>query len=346
MTQQTERYDDRTVAIWLLICAATIFGMILLGGVTRLTDSGLSMVDWRPIMGVVPPLSTSDWVALFEEYKLYPEYQQINQTMTLAEFKVIFYYEYLHRMLGRLIGLLFFVPLVVLWFRGRIRPELMPRLLFLLVLGGAQGFMGWYMVQSGLVDQPDVSQYRLTAHLGLAIAIYGLIVWQITSLLSNGRPYRMGAGIGPVYLIGLVYLMILSGGFVAGTDAGEQYPTWPLMGDSFIPMALYADGWMSPFEHPTSIHFNHRMLAYFTALVVVIVAARSLAMSADSRVRIASWLLLLSLACQVLLGISTVLTYVDIIPIAAAHQSGAVLLLTATVFWVHSKQTENLRSDF
>ena len=151
MTQQNERYDDRMVAIWLLICAATIFGMILLGGVTRLTDSGLSMVDWRPIMGVVPPLSGSDWVALFDEYKRFPEYQLINQSMTLAEFKVIFYYEYLHRMLGRLIGLLFFIPLVVLWLKGRIRPELMPRLLFLLALGGAQGLMGWYMVQSGLV---------------------------------------------------------------------------------------------------------------------------------------------------------------------------------------------------
>ena len=345
MTQQTERYDDRTVAIWLLICAATIFGMILLGGVTRLTDSGLSMVDWRPIMGVVPPLSGSDWVALFDEYKRFPEYQLINQSMTLAEFKVIFYYEYLHRMLGRLIGLLFFIPLVVLWLKGRIRPELMPRLLFLLALGGAQGFMGWYMVQSGLVDRPDVSQYRLTAHLGLAIAIYGLIVWQVTCLLSEDRSFRMGARVGPVYLIGLVYLMILSGGFVAGTDAGLSFPTWPLMGDSFIPTALYRDGWISAFEQVTTIHFNHRMLAYFTALVVVTAAARSLAKTSDSRVRIASWLLLLILASQVLLGISTVLTHVAI-PIAAAHQSGAVLLLTACVFWVHSKLTENLRSDF
>ena len=345
MTQHTERYDDRVVAIWLLACAITIFGMILLGGVTRLTDSGLSMVDWRPIMGVVPPLSTSDWLELFEQYNRYPDYQLVNQSMTLAEFKVIFYYEYLHRMLGRAIGLLFFIPLVVLWFRRRIRPELLPRLIFLLVLGGLQGLMGWYMVQSGLVDRPDVSQYRLTAHLGLAIAIYGLIVWQIVSLLSPERDYRMGASSGPVYLIGLVYVMILSGGFVAGTDAGLSFPTWPLMGDSFVPAALYRDGWVSAFEQVTTIHFNHRMLAYLTALVIVIVATRSLTKSADLRVRIASWLLLLILACQVLLGISTVLTHVAI-PIAAAHQSGAVLLLTATVFWVHSKQTENLRSDF
>lgn len=345
MTQHTERYDDRVVAIWLLVCAITIFGMILLGGVTRLTDSGLSMVDWRPIMGVVPPLSTSDWLELFEQYKRYPEYQLVNQSMTLAEFKVIFYYEYLHRMLGRAIGLLFFIPLVVLWVRRRIRPELLPRLIFLLVLGGLQGLMGWYMVQSGLVDRPDVSQYRLTAHLGLAIAIYGLIVWQIISLFSPERDYRMGASSGPVYLVGLVYVMILSGGFVAGTDAGLSFPTWPLMGDSFVPTALYRDGWVSAFEQVTTIHFNHRMLAYFTGAVIVAVSWRSLAKSSDSRVRLASGLLLLALVCQLLLGISTVLTHVAT-PIAAAHQSGAVLLLTASVFWVHSKQTEDLRSDF
>lgn len=163
---------DRWIARWLTLCAAVIFGMILLGGVTRLTDSGLSMVEWNPIMGTIPPLSQEDWQVAFDKYKQFPEYQKINYNMDLSGFKVIFMYEYLHRVLGRLIGLLYFVPLVFFWVRGMIRRDLTPKLLLLLVLGGCQGLLGWYMVKSGLVDRPDVSQYRLTAHLGLAVAVY------------------------------------------------------------------------------------------------------------------------------------------------------------------------------
>ncbi len=221
MTTAVHNYDDKLVGGWLTVCAMTIFGMILLGGVTRLTESGLSMVDWRPIMGVMPPLSTADWVYLFDQYKLYPEYQLVNQGMTLPEFKQIFWFEYLHRMLGRLIGLMFFLPLMVFLWMGKVRASLKPHLLALLFLGGCQGLMGCYMVQSGLVDRPDVSQYRLTAHLGLAIAIYGYIVWLTIGLFSPERRQRDGALNSVFGIIGLVYLMILSGGFVAGTKAGR-----------------------------------------------------------------------------------------------------------------------------
>ena len=333
MTAVTSHRDDVIIGRWLAICAATIFGMILLGGVTRLTESGLSMVDWRPIMGVVPPLSTADWVYLFDQYKLFPEYQLVNQGMSLDEFKQIFWFEYLHRMLGRLIGLMFFVPLMVFLWLGKVKASLKPHLLLLLFLGGCQGFMGWYMVKSGLVDRPDVSQYRLTAHLGLAVAIYAYIVWLTIGLFSPNRSLREDSGLGIFAVIALVYVMILSGGFVAGTNAGLSFPTWPLMGDSFIPPALYAQGFISSFEQVTTIHFNHRMLAYFTGVVLIALAIRGLTTSSDNLVKRASIAMLLAVSLQIILGISTVLSQVHI-PIAAGHQSGAIILLTAVIVWV------------
>ena len=340
MTTAVHNHHDKLIGRWLTVCAVTIFGMILLGGVTRLTESGLSMVDWRPIMGVMPPLSTEDWVYLFDQYKLYPEYQLVNQGMTLPEFKKIFWFEYLHRMLGRLIGLMFFVPLVVFLWMGKVRASLKPHLFALLFLGGCQGLMGWYMVQSGLVDRPDVSQYRLTAHLGLAIAIYAYIVWLIIGLFSPERQQRDGALNSVFGIIGLVYLMILSGGFVAGTNAGLSFPTWPLMGDSFVPPALYRDGVTSAFEQVTTIHFNHRMLAYLTGAVLITAAVRGLLTTTDRRLKLASVLMLTAVCFQIVLGISAVLTHVDI-TIAAGHQSGAVVLLTAVLFWVHVYLTQS-----
>jgi cytochrome c oxidase assembly protein subunit 15 len=332
MTAVTSYRDDVIIGRWLAICAATIFGMILLGGVTRLTESGLSMVDWRPIMGVMPPLSTADWVYLFDQYKLFPEYQLVNKGMSLDEFKQIFWFEYLHRMLGRLIGVMFFVPLMTFLWLGKVKASLKPHLLFLLFLGGCQGFMGWYMVKSGLMDRPDVSQYRLTAHLGLAVAIYAYIVWLTIGLFSPERTLRKDHGLGIFAAIALVYVMILSGGFVAGTNAGLSFPTWPLMGDSFIPPALYAQGFVSAFEQVTTIHFNHRMLAYVTGIVLIVLAIRGLIRSVDHRVRFASILMLLAVSLQIILGISTVLSHVHM-PIAAGHQTGAVVLLTSVLFW-------------
>ena len=340
MTAVTSHRDDVIIGRWLAICAATIFGMILLGGVTRLTESGLSMVDWRPIMGVVPPLSAADWVYLFDQYKLFPEYQLVNQGMSLEEFKQIFWFEYLHRMLGRLIGILFFVPLMVFLWLGKVKSSLKPHLLFLLFLGGCQGFMGWYMVKSGLVDRPDVSQYRLTAHLGLAVAIYAYIVWLTIGLFSPSRHRTNEPGVMTFAVIALVYVMILSGGFVAGTNAGLSFPTWPLMGDSFIPAALYSQGLISAFEQVTTIHFNHRMLAYVTGAILIALATRGLLTSSDPRVRLASVLMLVAVSLQIILGVSTVLSHVHI-PIAAGHQSGAVVLLTTVLFWAQCNVTSN-----
>ena len=228
--------------------------------------------------------------------------------------------------------------MVFLWM-GKVRASLKPHLFALLVLGGCQGLMGWYMVKSGLVDRPDVSQYRLTAHLGLAIAIYAYIVWLIIGLFSPERQQRDGALNSVFGIIGLVYLMILSGGFVAGTNAGLSFPTWPLMGDSFVPPALYRDGVTSAFEQVTTIHFNHRMLAYLTGAVLITAAVRGLLTTTD-QLKLASVSDAYRGVLSIVLGISTVLSHVDI-TIAAGHQSGAVVLLTTVLFWVHVYVTQS-----
>lgn len=334
-----QRSDDRLIALWLGLCAAVIFGMILLGGVTRLTGSGLSMVEWKPLTGVLPPLSEAQWQAEFDKYRQYPEYLLVNRGMSLDGFKLIFWYEYLHRLLGRLIGLLFLVPFLLFAARGRLRPGLMPPLAVLFVLGAAQGLLGWYMVKSGLVDRHSVSQYRLTAHLGLAVLIYAGMVW-----LAFGLWRPRGADAGPAPLarraLGaslLVYLMMLSGGFVAGTHAGYVYNTWPLMGQGFVPEGLYRGTpfWLAAFEDVTTIQFNHRILAYVLTAVLATLILAVLKTRRERSARLAAWLLLLALLLQVGLGISTLLLQVPV-PLAAAHQAGAVLLLSASLWLAHT----------
>ena len=328
---------NRQIAWWLIICAAVIFGMILLGGVTRLTDSGLSMVDWKPIRGVIPPITQADWQAMFLKYQQFPEYQKTNFNMTLEQFKPIFMYEYLHRMLGRFIGIIFVLPFLFFYFTKRIVPGLTPRLLVMLVLGGSQGVLGWYMVKSGLVDNPHVSQYRLTAHLGMAVFIYGFIFWTVLDLLAPvaSQPKHLK---GFAYsLSGLIFLMILSGGLVAGTRAGIPYPTWPLMGDSFIPPGLYSlqPFWLSAFEDMLTIQFNHRMFAYLIVGLVCTFAYQALKSDLQGSLKVGIYCFIGLLFLQVSLGISTLIFYIPV-PIAAAHQVCAVALLSASLFVSHS----------
>jgi cytochrome c oxidase assembly protein subunit 15 len=338
MTLTEQNRYDRQVASWLLLCAVVILGMIVLGGVTRLTNSGLSMVEWKPLMGIVPPLSEQAWQETFDKYRLFPEYQKVNRGMSLEDFKSIFMFEYLHRVLGRLIGLLFFLPLVYFAVRGRIRQGLLPKLILLFFLGGCQGLLGWYMVKSGLVDNPRVSQYRLTAHLGLAVAIYAYMLWLAFDLLFRGRAVT---GPGPFagtsrLLVGLVYLMILSGGLVAGIRAGFAYSTWPLMGDTFIPRGLYGGtpAWLDMFEDITTVQFNHRMFAYLLVVVIGVFATLVYRSGVGGRARLAVNFLLAALVVQVVLGISTLLLHVPV-ALAAAHQLGAMLLLTASLYVSH-----------
>jgi len=340
MNKQEQISYDRQVARWLMLCAVVIFAMILLGGATRLTNSGLSIVEWKPLMGAIPPLTEHDWQEAFHKYQQFPEYQKVNHGMSVHEFKVIFMYEYLHRLLGRFIGVLFALPMLYFAVRGRLRPGLTPKLVILFFMGGLQGLLGWYMVKSGLVDNPRVSQYRLTAHLGVAVAIYAYMVWLVFDLLlareshtgSVRKPYASWS----LVLVALVYLMILSGGLVAGTDAGFAYPTWPLMGDSFIPRGLYATSpaWLAMFEDITTIQFNHRMFAYVLFVVLTASAVLVYRSATQGYGRLAAVLLVLALCLQVILGISTLLLHVPVV-LGTAHQGGAVLLLTAALFLSH-----------
>jgi cytochrome c oxidase assembly protein subunit 15 len=337
---QQQRRANREIAGWLALCAAVIFGMILLGGVTRLTNSGLSMVEWKPLMGVIPPLTEEAWQQTFDKYKAFPEYQKINRGMDLAAFKSIFMYEYLHRLLGRLIGVLFFFPMLYFVLRRQVPAGLQPKLWLLLLAGGCQGLLGWYMVKSGLISDPHVSQYRLMAHMGLAVLIYAYMLWLVFDLTlcppgqEKGRGPLAGASL---VIVALVYCMILSGALVAGTKAGFAYSTWPLMGPSFIPPGLYSGdpAWLDAFEDITTIQFNHRLFAYALALVIPLFAVAAWRRVEDRRVRLGSVLLVLALGLQIGLGISTLLLHVPV-PLAAAHQGGAVLLLSMALFLAHS----------
>ncbi len=326
----------RHVGLWLAICAATILGMILLGGVTRLTNSGLSMVEWRPLLGIIPPLNQEQWLAVFGKYKNSPEYQIVNAGMSLAEFKYIFMYEYLHRVLGRIIGVLFFVPYLYFLIKGRIPVGYRGKLALLFVLGGCQGLLGWFMVKSGLVDNPRVSHYRLTAHLGLAVLIFGFMVWLASSLLASARTEALScAGDLKIRRVGwfaatvaaLLYLMILSGGLVAGSRAGYAWSTWPLMGDSFIPPGLYAmqPVWLAAFEDLTTIQFNHRLFAYLLAVLGAALVIAVWRATRAPRIRLIAGVFGGLLVTQITLGIHTILHHVPITS-AAAHQVVGVTL--------------------
>ncbi|KAA3628728.1 MAG: heme A synthase [Proteobacteria bacterium] len=324
------------VIAWLLICCALVFAMVVLGGVTRLTGSGLSMVDWNPVKGIIPPLSQGDWERLFEQYRQFPEFRYVNQDMTLAGFKVIFLFEYAHRVLGRLIGLVFFVPLVWFWWRRRLSGAVKPHLVALFVLGGLQGLLGWFMVMSGLVDVPRVSQYRLTAHLCLAVAIYGYMLFVALELMRGDlasfmRRARYPSVFPPVLLI-VVFVIIASGGFVAGTHAGHIYNTFPDMNGQLIPDGLFAENprWLNVFENPVTIQFDHRMLAYL--LVVLVTANRVILARAGLQSLLpAANLLLVLVLLQASIGIATLLHKVPP-PLGAMHQAGALMVFSAAIW--------------
>lgn len=328
--------DQRAIAIWLLACCATIFGMIILGGVTRLTGSGLSMVQWAPIMGTLPPLNQAEWQEAFLLYQQYPEYQLKNFGMSLAEFKSIFWFEYGHRLLGRSIGMIFLLPFLFFLFRGKIEKALTPKLITMFVLGGLQGLMGWYMVKSGLVNDPHVSQYRLTAHLGLAIVIYGYMLWVALGLLyPKMNDSQQDPSLSRLALIisTIIFITALSGGFVAGTHAGFAFNTFPLMDGRLIPVGLFdlTPVWRNFFENIVTVQFDHRVLATLLFILIPIFWIKAGKLNLQPLARTGTHLLLAALALQITLGISTLLLVVPV-ALAAAHQAGAIVLLTAAIF--------------
>jgi len=328
-------YHARMIGIWLLVICAMVFAMVVLGGFTRLTESGLSMTGWRPVTGWLPPLSVEQWQAHFDAYRNSPEYLKINRGMSLDEYKQIFWLEYLHRLWGRMIGIAFALPFAFFIIKGWLNRPLIARLSILFILGGLQGVIGWWMVKSGLVDRPDVSQYRLATHLFMAF----LIIAMALDLLSERANVVSGFTRSFATLIlGIVLVTVFSGALVAGLNAGMIYNTFPLMQGALFPPEGFA---MSPwyknfFEDLATVQFQHRVLAMLSALLVL--GFWYVGRTLQPALRLRANVMLGIVGIQVAMGISTLLLVVPI-PLAAAHQAGAVLLLMAAIWVRHGLRT-------
>jgi len=320
--------DRRVVAAWLLVCAALAFAIVVVGGVTRLTRSGLSIVEWQPLIGAIPPLSEADWQALFAKYRETPEYRLVNFDMPLEGFKRIFWWEYIHRLLARVIGLVFLLPYFFFLFRKKLENPLAWKLAGIFALGALQGAMGWYMVKSGLVDDPRVNHFRLTAHLGIALAIFAAELWLAMDLL-NVRDGRIGSA-GIVRIVPLaVFVAALSGGMVAGLRAGAAYNSFPLMDGHLIPPEiLMLEPWWQNFSYNmATVQFVHRGFFWILFVWIAVLWWRH-------RPAPAANALLGAFVLQAALGISTLLAGVPV-GLGAAHQGGAVLLLGAALWVAH-----------
>jgi cytochrome c oxidase assembly protein subunit 15 len=320
----------RAIALWLYLCAAMVFAMVAIGGITRLTESGLSIMEWMPVTGILPPLGEGEWQRLFDLYRQIPEYQQLNRDMTIDEFRSIFWWEWIHRFWGRLIGLVFLLPFLWFLIRRRIPAGLAPWLVVAFVLGGAQGALGWFMVASGFADRTDVSQYRLAAHLALALAIYLYLLW-LALVCTRAPDARIDPRARPrlVVVICLIGATVLMGAFTAGLDGGFVYNEFPAMGGAFLPSDALAlePLWRNAFENPVAAQFVHRWLAIATAATIVFVWWRAPhRIGTVSRGRPLDLLAAMAML-QVALGLATLLSVVWL-PVAVLHQAGAVLLLT------------------
>jgi len=337
------------VQLWLGVMIGLILAMIVVGGATRLTDSGLSITEWKPLLGAIPPLSDADWRDAFAKYKLIPEYREINAGMSLAEFKFIFWWEWAHRFLGRFIGLVFAVPLVGFWIAGHLPHRMKPWLVGLLVLGGVQGFLGWYMVQSGLVDRVDVSHYRLALHLTTAFVILALMTWCFLELGyqagARAVEHSVDTHVAAHHLwtawilIALMLLQVVLGAFVAGLKAGLTYNTWPLMDGAIIPAGLFSQSpwWINFTENITTVQFDHRLMAY---VLLALGIWHAVAVWWTARVRtavVSGGILAVALIVQAGVGIATLLAAQGAIPIGLglAHQGGAAVVLVIAVWHVH-----------
>lgn len=324
---------NKPVAVWLFFMCALVALMVLVGGATRLTDSGLSITEWRPVTGAIPPMSEAAWLAEFEKYRQIPEYQLVNAGMSLGEFKTIYWWEWGHRFLGRLIGLAFFVPFAFFVATRKVRGALVAKLGILFVLGGLQGALGWWMVSSGLVDRVDVSQYRLAAHLGLAVLLLGAMFWLAIDLWSDEcKPGVKALFPLAIAFAGAVYFQIILGAFVAGLRAGKMFNTWPLMDGRFIPDGYFRQtpAFSDLFETMAAVQFNHRIGAYLIAVFAIILWVRARGTVLQDR----GTAVLSIVGLQILLGIWTVIAATPI-GLGLLHQGGALLLFCAALFAAH-----------
>jgi cytochrome c oxidase assembly protein subunit 15 len=322
---------DLALGLWLCAVIAMLFIIIVVGGLTRLTDSGLSIVDWRPVTGTIPPLTEQGWQEELEKYRQIPEYQLQNRGMSMSEFQFIFWWEWGHRFLGRVIGLVFFVPFVFFWLRGMLRRDLNPRLLVLFALGGLQGFIGWWMVSSGLTERVDVSHYRLATHLGMAFIILGLAWWTMQDAFagkSAPAPWRRWDGLATIVVVA-TFIQILLGALVSGLDAGRIFNSWPLMEGQFVPRdyGALSPWYVDAFENRASVQFHHRMGAYILFGLGLFWAWR---LFGDALTRQWGVALAIVLTWQVVLGIGT-LVMGSPLWAAALHQFSAAVLFVIVI---------------
>jgi heme a synthase len=347
MNPYTTRF--RLIGLWLLVCCLMILAMTVIGAITRLTESGLSITEWNVVMGTLPPLNDAHWQAEFDKYKATPEFEVKHYWMTVEDFKKIYFWEWFHRLWGRLIGLVYAIPLIIFWRKGWIPQAEKPKFLGFLALGALQGFMGWFMVQSGLQDRPSVSHYRLAAHLSLALIIYSLLLWTALQYFDRARGFvkksdkNIPAFLKPFGVISMVFLSItiVWGAFVAGLDAGLIYNEFPRMGANFMPPEMWAQSpqWINLFENHASVQFVHRWIAMFTGLVLVLYAAAGVKFYPARFAPLGLWVFV-----QIGLGIKTLIAFDQTSPLhdnsiiyAAIHQFGAVILLTLLLkahYWV------------
>lgn len=333
----------RIVQAWLWLVALLVLAMAVVGAATRLTGSGLSITEWQPIVGAIPPLSEADWQAAFAKYKQIPQYEKLNKGMSLEGFKFIFWWEWGHRLLGRLIGVVFALPFVVFLLRGWIPSHLKLPLAGLFVLGGAQGFVGWFMVQSGLVGRTEVSPYRLALHLTLAAIIFaGLVAIALRMGAEEKHRIRLQTLPDSVlrvarYLVLLVICQIALGALVAGMKAGLSHNTWPMMDGSVIPSGLLAmqPWWLNAFENALTVQFDHRLLAYVIALVALWHAVRTIRAADDERVEWTAGMLAVAILAQIGFGIWTLLAFVPLW-LGLVHQASAFVVLAIAVWHVHA----------
>jgi cytochrome c oxidase assembly protein subunit 15 len=337
----------RAIRLWLYAVAALVLATVLVGGATRLTESGLSITEWQPVMGALPPLTEAQWLAEFHKYQEIPQYRELDQGMSLAAFRTIFWWEWTHRLLGRLIGVAFLLPFLWFLWRGWVGPRLRGRLWFIFGLGALQGAVGWWMVASGLADRVEVSQYRLATHLILACAIYVAILWTAQGLDdAQHEPMLGGIRAGAIALLVLVLGQIYLGALVAGLRAGHIYNTWPLIDGAFVPdgSRLFFDvpWWRNFFENTLTVQFDHRMLAYAILICALLHAFRVARATGQGPVLTGAVALAAAVTLQALLGIWTLLMVAPI-SLALLHQAMAMVVLTAAT--VHAQQVSSRPAD-
>jgi cytochrome c oxidase assembly protein subunit 15 len=334
--------SNKPVLIWLITGAVLVASMVVIGGITRLTNSGLSMVEWKLVMGSIPPLSEKEWQATFEKYQQFPEYQKINSNYKLSDFKAIFWWEYSHRLLGRIIGIVFLIPFIVFWLKGNFNKGWLWRLSLLFVLGGLQGLLGWFMVKSGLIDNPDVSHYRLAAHLIAALLLFSYIIWLIMTWVNETKSeikiQSYNYSLWVLYFLTLI--QITYGALVAGLNAGVFYTTYPKMNGAWIPASISekitSTGWLALVSDVTTVQFIHRWLGtalFFLVVVLYYVYQPSLLTQNKKRLHF----LLGAVTLQVLLGILTLLFTVPFI-LAVLHQFTALIVLGVLIINLHGSR--------